>query len=783
MVAIKHIILLALGTEALAVSSTDVVCQSKLGSVSVPASKIPRATTTVKNNITILKKVIRKVNVIVIPRPCTTTETETIEESTTVLADPDVETATEIVTDEQTDYETRVHTSTTISTSYTTTTKFTSLTVPAPAGFTGLKEAGDYRARVKARAAPAPVAQPAVLPPGLRSGSQYVQRVDCVKRVPNKVTKVTTATVKGPRITLEPKTKTKAVKTTTTITETKYPAKVTETKTETVSPTVTETVDRTETATITETVAVESVVPTGEPYYAACAGNILDVANGGNGVSDISRTVPAEGSIIIGPQNSYACCAECMKTQPNALMANYHGAPTTPDRMLLLYGLSKQFPNLKSRISLLPNPPGYLAISASDDTNIPVNVLDQRDSFSWSYSQLKSQGFPARAFVDGSFDLPYRLVDGQQGIPVFEINVRLIEGGLLLGIYGHHSVFDAGRMDIVIRSLAELTRDPTKMLDISPPIDINVGSQTVGNDVTQVRPVPDLKELLSRCPEYRLLSAPLGPTQFRIPDADTQSKDIQNTGSIFVIQYKVLRELKKKLAHTTSLDSHEYQPSTFTCLAAITWAHVIKARLSGTRSIPSLSSTKRTIPEEVRLMVSVDWRRRISTHIMSSSAGNSIVLPIASINTSTILAACNEDQDLACSALAIIARAIDEAVLSVNDDFVALRTALFRASPNPRLIGLDFDLCDPRDFYFNTWQHFGTQTYWGLPGLVKKDSSEGIAPDAMRRAQAGFGNGAGLLLPTTDSTKFEILITLDVDSMEVLRTDPSWEHWVEQTFI
>ena len=180
-------------------------------------------------------------------------------------------------------------------------------------------------------------------------------------------------------------------------------------------------------------------------------------------------------------------------------------------------------------------------------------------------------------------------------------------------------------------------------------------------------------------------------------------------------------------------------------------------------------------------MVSVDWRRRISTNIMSSSAGNSIALPTASINTSTILAACNEDQDVACSALAIIARAIDEAILSVNDDFVALRTTLFSASPDPRLIGLDFDLCDPRDFYFNTWRHFGTQTCWGLPGLINKDSDGGIVPEAMRRAQAVFSNGAGLVLPTRDSTKFEILITLDVDSMEVLRTDPGWERWVEQT--
>ncbi|KAH7173220.1 uncharacterized protein B0J16DRAFT_405549, partial [Fusarium flagelliforme] len=468
----------------------------------------------------------------------------------------------------------------------------------------------------------------------------------------------------------------------------------------------------------------------------------------------------------------------CFPYQQSASLDDLKGHLT-----LALSGLSKRFPDLKCRIFLLSSQPGYLAIAMGDDVDIPVNVFDQRDSFSWSYSQLKSQGFPARAFVDDSFDLPYRLVEGQQGIPVFEVNIRLIEGGLLLGIYGHHSVFDAGRMHTVIKSFAELTKDPKKMLDIPPSVDLNVGSQTVGYDVTQVQPAPDLNELLSRCPEYRLLSSPLGPTQFRIPKPGTPSRDIQNTGSIFVIKEKLLRDLKKMLAHTASIDSRKHQLSMFTCLAAITWAHVTKARLSSTLGLPPSSSTKRSFPEEVRLMISVDWRRRMSTSIMSSSAGNSIALPIASINTSTILAACNEDQDVACSALAIIARTVDEAVLSVNDDFVALRTSLFRASPDPRLIGLDFDLSDPRDFYFNTWQHFGTQTSWGLPGLVKKDSNEGFAPDAVRRAQAGFSNGAGLVLPTRDSAELEILITLDADSMEVLRTDSSWEHWVEQTVI
>ncbi|CVL02149.1 uncharacterized protein FMAN_08248 [Fusarium mangiferae] len=425
--------------------------------------------------------------------------------------------------------------------------------------------------------------------------------------------------------------------------------------------------------------------------------------------------------------------------------------------------LSKKFPDLKGRLFLLADPPGHLAISTSGVNDIPFK-FEQRASFRWTYSQLKSQGFPAKAFVDTSFDLSYRLEEGGEGIPAFEVHVRLINGGLLLGIYGHHSIFDAGRMDIVVRCFAELTKVTKKTSDTTVLARLSCEAPAAAPSP----PVADLNELLSHYPEYRLLPSPLGPTQFRALEKDTVP---ENTGCIFVVRVKTIRDLKDKLAYTRPSDT-KHQPSTFTCLAALTWAHATKAR------IDSLSS-ETTLAEDARLMVSVDWRRRISTDAIGPRSGNAIALPIASINKSTISAACSEDQGIAYSSLATMARAIDETILSVNDDFVASRTALFRRVPDPRFIGLDFDLSDPLDFYLNTWRHFGTRTHWDLPGFDKQDVAMGVAPDAVRRAQAGFGTGSGLVLPETDSTKFEVLITLDVEAMKHLSNSPSWQRWAE----
>ncbi|KAF4988718.1 hypothetical protein FDECE_14953 [Fusarium decemcellulare] len=437
---------------------------------------------------------------------------------------------------------------------------------------------------------------------------------------------------------------------------------------------------------------------------------------------------------------------------------------------LALDRLATYFPHLLGKISLLSNPQGYLCIDLGDDTKIPLKLYDERCSYPWTYAHLKAQGFPARAFVDKSFDLPYQL-ENSDGIPVFEVHVRLIEGGLLLCIYCHHSVSDGTSVNNIVSSFAQLTRDPEQALEVKCG-DIHVD---IPDNICSEADQNGFDKLLAACPEYRLLSSPTGPTQFRMPSTGTQWQDINKTGRIFVIGAQQIKQLQHSLAGQSNR-----APSTFTCLAALAWAYATKARLNSPKNLLSSSPDEKiAVPKDVRLMISIDWRKRAFADIMGSTAGNAVALPKTAVDTNIVLDACGTDEDTSCSALVEITRAIDTMVGGVDDDFVALRTTLFRKAPDPRFIGVDADPRDPRDFYFNTWRHFGGDTRWKIPGVVEEDG--GSAPDAIRRAQGNWNMGAGLILPARKGCSgFEVMVTLDVDAMSVLCEDAGWNSWVNE---
>ncbi|EXK40838.1 hypothetical protein FOMG_07572 [Fusarium oxysporum f. sp. melonis 26406] len=322
MVALKSTLLalLARSSEALAIT-TEVVCTTRLGTVSIPANKIPPANTTVINQVTVIKRIVREVNVIVVSRPRTTTRTETAKATTTTIAPPDVKTVTKTVTGKKS---TTVTTTISTSVSSTITTKYTTSIVSAPGGFTQLLGAPHYIAKTAAKELPAAPINP-------KADSKYVQRVDCTKRVLSTIIKAINTTVHGPHKTLPAQTKVKVITSTTTIVETKFPGKVTKYSTTTTSPTTTVWSTITSGSVTTELVTVETIILAVVPYYEACGFKaLLSMSNGGNGV-----ILTLNGNVVYLPNTyidanslgGYNCCVECIKS-PGCLLSQADGSIT-----------------------------------------------------------------------------------------------------------------------------------------------------------------------------------------------------------------------------------------------------------------------------------------------------------------------------------------------------------------------------------------------------------------------------------------------------------------------
>ncbi|PTD08899.1 hypothetical protein FCULG_00010955 [Fusarium culmorum] len=246
-------------------------CSTILGSKTV--KNVPTSTGTVKKNITIVKKVIRKVNVIVVPSTKTTTtvETSTVKSTTTNLG---LISTTTTTVDLSTFIDVRTSWKIETSTTSSITTKFITTTIIRPPSWTAIKGDPDWRPRKRAEKNDGFVNVEAL------TSNQLPQSVRCVREIPKYSTKTVTTTVKGPKITLKAATKTKTSTVPTTITITDYPnARITATEIAYLSVT-TIVQDVTSTSTIPETATIESLIPTATAYDMCSDDNILVTANG-----------------------------------------------------------------------------------------------------------------------------------------------------------------------------------------------------------------------------------------------------------------------------------------------------------------------------------------------------------------------------------------------------------------------------------------------------------------------------------------------------------------------
>ncbi|RTE81699.1 hypothetical protein BHE90_003729 [Fusarium euwallaceae] len=305
--------LLALSAEALPLGAPqDIVCATQLGPVSV--ANVPRTTSREVEKITVTKRVIPKVSIIIIPiAPVTKTLTAVKKVTTTSTADRDTDVVTETV------YDTTWVTSPVevIETAYSTSTSttyniiFTPVVITTSPGFVPIQSDPKFVPKLKARAPKVQqqangIAVGAPVSPQPTNPPQYLQRVDCTSKIRSTSTNVVRVTVDGLRLTLFA-----------------YPDHVTEIVTRRVPTTETKYTNHVTTTTIVESSVEEVTLPLpGGTSYAACqSNNFIFQANRQMGI----RSYSIWGAWADDMGEGYdmeGCCIECAK-RPDCMGSSY----------------------------------------------------------------------------------------------------------------------------------------------------------------------------------------------------------------------------------------------------------------------------------------------------------------------------------------------------------------------------------------------------------------------------------------------------------------------------
>ncbi len=437
--------------------------------------------------------------------------------------------------------------------------------------------------------------------------------------------------------------------------------------------------------------------------------------------------------------------------------------------MTALEELAKQRPDLAGDLHLGSTPEEgpfvYLRFPEESTTGekptIPLGAAKHEEI---RYELLKNLGFPPVAFVMPDFaldgDIPKH--DATTRLPVVRVTMRFISGGVCLCIYLHHAYADISGLDLVTTALAAATRSVT----CQHPSNCTLALPSSSTAETDPRP---LEAQLEDFPEYIKLPTPFGPTQPYLLGGMAPD-DIFKSGKIFVFKLAQLNQLRDALAMSVPEGSTPKLPSSYSVLSALTWAHTAKARQA------EQDAPKDALSKPAMFSNPVMWKDRVYQAEAKDYSGPTTLWTVAIVDTSKVMAATSDQLSLAHLAQEIEA-ANNEAT---TEAYIQKRTDLFTTLKDPRYVGLNVDPRMPQNLSFNTWQHLSTHAKWNIPG-VKENGEPVTQPDAIRRIQAEWDLGGGLILPAKqEADEIELLITLPSTSMLRLCADKEWMKQVDR---
>lgn len=420
---------------------------------------------------------------------------------------------------------------------------------------------------------------------------------------------------------------------------------------------------------------------------------------------------------------------------------------------------------------------------------IPFRVVDHGDKMPYTYDELKAKEFPPSAFVHPDFT-----TDGTLGVlsqvPVSQVQLSFIEGGLLLWVYLHHTIADGDGLQNYLECFAAATRGEKSRHTTNSNVDFlseGLPNNDEGDSSASSSSGDSSLSSFDASFSDRLEHA-VAPSFTQQGYAGEAVRGPVRKGNMFVFREDSLILLKSLiqgdffpakclftgdpinksagetaknplLSSTEGLFDEPLQCSSYEALAALIWAHATRARINTEQDD---ATTVGRADGPARLLVYLDRQSRAHPAAAAGGRGNAwlcagVDMPSAAAQPADVIAACKDLRHLVPLVSAIRA-SIDTT----------------GASSNSRIAPLDVDGNKPHHLLINTWRSIGMGTTWNVPGLHTPD------PTAIRAIRGGTALGYAHILPKrVDSKVVEMVVYLPEKAMGALMEDINFMKWVD----
>lgn len=411
------------------------------------------------------------------------------------------------------------------------------------------------------------------------------------------------------------------------------------------------------------------------------------------------------------------------KTMPDHMFTLFLIYPKPSDFNLenTILSLKKSLANAEDEIPLIAsqlkfnNTTPSLIPSKSIDLQVR-NLLDEHKS----YSDLAAHSFPPTD-LDREILLP-----AGDSSPACQLQLNIIQGGLILAFGANHMVFDLSSAHAVLSLLCRGSKIYSSNCSGEMPTyqaDIRRDAFKASSQSTSL----SKQDLIQRLPAHRIINSP--------PLTSTPT----TRGVLYEIREPAIQTLKDRCKPL----GVKYL-STYDCITAWLWTSITRVRSSGRQKIDSQSS----------FFHPVNLRNRFPAAVPSNYIGNAVgVARAGPLDISCLLGE---------NGLSIAASQIRESIQNVNMDIFSNLAALYQAlAPTEQLV-FDMDTQTGMDLMMTSWYGIDNADYdfgWGTPQAVR---TYNIAI-----------SGRNVIFPNCDSSsrRYELFVVLPVAEQDGLQQD------------